>query len=539
MQFGNFELDQANNELRRAGILIKLTPQQFRLLRYMATNAGRVLTREEIQREIWGDDTFVDFQRNLNVCVAQLRAALNDDSEAPRFIQTVPRRGYRFVAPVVAPLAAPAEVSEPSTPKPWPVRRLAAIGFACLCCAFVGYLLASRRPPAVPRIAILPFESLDRNPADDPLLDGVTEDLISGIGSLPLRISVIGRGSVMRYKNSSPGLDRVGRDLNVDYVVEGTLRRSGQQTRLTSRLVRVADQVQVWTETFEQENVAPFELEQQAVARVTAGLLSTLFPTSKIELERPTSVSAGAYESYLKGRYLLLKDVQRSVPYLQAATQAMPSFAAAHTTLATAYLSMGRSGKAPPDIFVEARKSAEAALRLDANDAEAHNALANALFWHDWDWPRAKREFLEALRLNPSYALAHHDYSFYQVAMGRTDEGVASLRRAIALEPLSPHVNIDGGWLLLQAHRYDDAIRQARRALELEPGMAEAQACIARAEDLRRGGTPQDKAVTLDKLEKAYVERRPMMAMINSDPSYIGLRAEPRFQSLLKKLGFQ
>jgi TolB-like protein/DNA-binding winged helix-turn-helix (wHTH) protein/Flp pilus assembly protein TadD len=567
LRFGAFELDTRNGELRRGGALIKLTPQQLKLLQYLVEHPGEIMTREQIQREIWGTDTFVDFDRNLNVCVAQLRSVLNDDSEAPRFIQTVPRRGYRFVAPVVTP--------EPPKPavlqsRDWRWRLLA--GIAVLFAIPVVYF-ASRgiTKPSGIRLAVMPFENLSGDSKDDPAVDGLTDELITGFGSIqPSRLGVIGRSSVMRLKSSRPTLDLIARELRVDYLVEGTLRKDASRVRISARLVRIADQVQIWTETFEQDESNLFQMQEDAAARITAAVLQRLFPANPAAVRPARFRNREALEAYTTGRSLQhkgnLADLSRSLSYFEEATRKDPSFVDAYAGAAATLVGQARTGRGPADAFPRAKTAAEAALRLDDANAEAHNALANALFWREWNWAEAERHFNRAIAINPSFAIAHHDYAFFLVAIGRTEDGVSAWRRAVAIDPLSTRVNIDGGWLLLQAHRFDDAVRQAQRALELEPGLPEANACIARArqyqgradtETVKRfrglianpGGTEPfayatacalmgENGKALDALDGAYAARSIMMPMLKTEPSFTRLHREPRFQALVQKMRF-
>ena len=570
LRFGAFELDLKNCELRRGGVLLKLSPQQFQLLRLLAGSGGRLLTRDEIQREIWGPDTHVDFDRNLNVCMTQIRSALNDDSDAPRFIQTVPRRGYRFVAPVEK--RSPSAPIPESIPTPAPAHnwRWMAAASAIALMASVAAFIAWRHSTRDSRImlAVLPIRNLTQDAADDPVAEGVTEELISQLGEIqPARLGVIGRSSMERYRSSMPGLDSVGRDLGVAYVIEGTLRDSGGRVRLTARLVKVGNQAQAWTETYEQDRADLFEMQEEAAARVASAVASHLFPGSTATPAKPHTVNRDAYEAYLKGRYLASKDPERSIAYLRDATRLDSSFADAFAALASALVGRGRSGGPPAETFPKAKAAALAAIGLNEGNAEAHNALANALFWYDWNRGEAETHFRRAIAINPSFAAAHHDYAFLLVASGRTEDGIASLRRAIAIDPLSAHVNMDAGWLLLQAHRFDEAIRQARRALELEPSMPEAQACIARAlrfqgeadarstamyralvEDRARLASMDaftvaqayafvgDRDKALDYLERAYDGHSVMMPLLNTEPAFTDLHGDPRFQKLARKL---
>ena len=565
LRFGVFELDTRSGELRRGGVLLKLTPQQLKLLQYLVEHPGEILNREQIQREIWGTDTFVDFDRNLNVCVAQLRAVLNDDSEAPRFIQTVPKRGYRFVAPVVAP--------EPPKPSTIPRKRrrwavLAAVAGACVI-ALAYFSIRSVPKPSGIRLAIMPFENLSGDATDDPAVDGLTDELITEFGSVqPARLGVIGRSSVMRYRRARPALDQIGRELRVDYVVEGSLRKDASRVRISARLVRIGDQIQIWTETFEQDESNMFQMEEETAARIIGAVLQRLF-SSPVPAAKPVQQRGReASEAYTTGRYLQHKgtfaDLIRSRGFFERAIQYDPSFAEAYAAAAETFVAQARSGREPSDAFPNAKTAAEKALRLDDSNAEAHNAMADVLFWHEWNWSEAERHFNRAIAINPSFALAHHDYAFFLVAMGRTEDGVSAWRRAAAIDPLSTRVNIDGGWLLLQAHRFEDAIRQARRALELEPGLEEADACIARAQQYQgRADLATVKRLramvenpgridafayatacalmgenvkALDALDQAYAAHATMMPMLKTEPAFIRLHADPRFQALAQKM---
>ena len=582
LRFGAFELDLQNNELRRAGVLLKLSPQQFQVLRLLAENAGQLQTREEIQHEVWGSDTFVDFDRNLNVCVAQIRATLNDDSDSPRFIQTVPKRGYRFIAPVER--AGPAAASPKSSKSLWILAGAIAASFALA----AGYV-AGRRPPVHNRllVATLPFENMSGDPKQDLFTDGLTEELISQLGSLnPDRLGVIGRSSVMRYKTAPHGIDQVGRDLHVDYVVEGTVRRSAGQIRIAARLIKVADQAQVWTGTSERAESEMFRAQEEAAGHISEAVSGKLLSGAPASVSASHTRNQEAYEAYLNGRYLQHKenrtDLERSIACFEQAAKLDPQFDLAHSAEAESLVALGRAGSTPQDTFPRARRAAEKALAIHEANAEAHNALANALFWYEWNWPLAEQHFARAVAINPSFSLANHDYAFFLVAMGRTEQGLASLRRAVPSDPLSTRVNIDAGWLFLQAHRFDEAIRQARRAQELEPGLAEANSCILRSlffqkkyrqvldtmhasgsnpeetlkrlyrdklrEEEKSGKSDPFTAATryaflgengkaLDALDQAYSRRSPMMPLMKTEPSLVTLHAEPRFQALAQKLG--
>jgi TolB-like protein/DNA-binding winged helix-turn-helix (wHTH) protein len=589
LRFGAFELDLQNNELRRAGVLLKLSPQQFQVLRLLAENSGQLQTREDIQREVWGADTFVDFDRNLNVCVAQIRATLNDDSDAPRFIQTVPKRGYKFIAPVERVAAGASEQPVTLPARTWARPKwlwFAAAIAACVVISLVYAMWPRSRGPARTMIATLPFENLTGDSKEDLFTDGLTEELINQLGSLnPDRLGVIGRTSVMRYKSAPHGVDQVGRELRVDYILEGTVRRSDGRIRIAARLIKVADQAQVWTDTSERAETEMFRIEEESAAHIASAVSGKLVGGIVASRAASHARNQEVYQAYLNGLYLEHKetraDLKRSVDYFEEAAKLDPQFDPAYSSAAEVRVAMGRSGAAPPETWKRAREAAEKALSINALNAEAHNALANVLFWREWNWPLAEQHFTHALAINPSLPVAHHDYAFFLVAMGRTEQGLTSLRRAIALDPLSARVNIDAGWLYLQAHHFDDAIRQARRAHELEPTLAEANACILRSlfyqkkyreiadtlhlaagnpeETLKRmyGQRLQDEeksgssdlfsmatqytflgqnAKALDALDGAYAERSIMMPLLKTEPAFAALHGEARFQELARKL---
>lgn len=575
LRFGTFELDLKSNELRRAGVLIKLSPQQLRVLRYLAENAGRVCTREEIQQEIWGTEVFVDFDRGLNVSIAQIRSALNDDSDAPRFIQTVPRRGYRFVAPVeqsgaqaVEPAAGP---SLPKTGRRVWLRAVAGLAIAAMALAGVAWKVWTSRE-AHPRtmLAVLPFQNVTQVAEDAAVIDGLGDELITQFGAvLPARLGVIGRTSVLRYGSRNPGIPQIGRELHVDYVVEGGVRREGGRVRISARLLNVADQSQRWSETFEEDGSNRLEIEERVAARVTAAVVRELFPSSSSPASRGHVPDAQAYDAFVKGRYLLhnggRENAERAITEFETAAQHDASFAEPWAAMAHTYVGIALSGAPASDALAKARACAEKALRIDEGNAEAHNALADVLLWRDWKWADAQRHFERAIAINPSYAQAHHDYGFYQVVMGHAEAGLASLRRAIAIDPLSPRVNVDAGWVLLQAHHFDEAIAQAKRALDLDPGSAEAKACIARAEQYQGKASPQmldffrerlqnpgrssaynlalanavlgRKEDALRELQAAYEGHETLMVMLGTEPSFAGLHSDARYRELARKVG--
>ena len=547
LRFANFELDLSNNQLRKGGVLVKLPPQPMSLLALLVENAGELVTREEILRRVWNGQTFADSDRNLNVCMAQIRAALGDDADAPRYIRTVPKRGYVFLPPVEQIAPRPNE-----TPRRTPYRIvILLISLIILAAAWTFWPRAST--PNRTTLAVLPFESAAQN---DPLVDGLAEELISHLGSVHTeKLGVIARTSVMRYRSSRPTLKQIARDLNAQYIVEGTVRRDQGRVRITARLVRTSDQAVDWTESYEDDDASLFRVEEESAARITAAVLGRLFPKGVLRAGTFHITDRAAYEAYRTGRTLQHERSPKSIDYFEQAVRLDPKYADAYSALAEACIGRARSGSPPEEFFPRATAAAQKALELNSTSPEAHNALANARFWFDWNWTDAEQHFRIALANNPSYAEAHHDYAWFLVAMGRTEAALSSLRRAIELDPFSTRINMDAGWLLLQAHRFDDAIKQARRALELSPGLREAEACINRAQLFQGrqvkgpvgGADPYsmalryalsgDKVRAIRELDHAYQAHSVMMPLVKVDPAFTSLRGEPAFEALVAKVG--
>lgn len=552
LRFGVFELDLLQQELRRGGVLVKLTPQQFRVLRLLAEHSGEICTREQIQREVWGSDLFVDFDRGLNVCIAAIRFALNDNSEAPRFIQTVPRQGYRFVAPVEQVPASPAvrPPEEVAVQKPRRLR-LAAIAIAAVISVAAIPLLIPHQPK---RLAVLPFENLTGVAADAPVAAGLTDELTTHLGAAdPVRLGVIGRTSAARYASGKATIA----DLAADYVIEGSLRSESGETRVSVRLLEGRGQTQIWNHTFQTAGSGKLEMQQTIAGSVTSAVTAKLFSR---EMQRPTAYQPDAQvaEAYWNGRYLDRRDPDRAAAWLEEAARRDPHFAAPRAALAEIWLTRALTGSNPAGSFVKARKVAEEAIGIDERNAEAHATLGAVYFWNGWNFPEARRHFERALALNGSLARARHDYGFLLVETGDAKSGIAELRSALALDPVSPRVNIDAGWIFLQARRYEDAIRYAKRALELEPRLEEARACIARAEVYQGRGKPEEidklrtspnpyyramgaamggaKSDALAALDEAFAAHNVMLTMIRTEPAFDSLRHESRFQELQRRI---
>jgi TolB-like protein/DNA-binding winged helix-turn-helix (wHTH) protein/Tfp pilus assembly protein PilF len=507
--FGVFRLDAENGELKRLGTVLRLAPQPFRLLVLLASRHGQVVTREEIQQELWGPDTFVDFERGLNHCVRQIRAVLGDDAGAPSYIETLPRFGYRFIAPVT--MAGPELASTESTPEPPDERRqpasnraagkgtakgrfrqiVLAGALATLACVALLLSLHRRReahkeaPPPRLMVAVLPFENLTGDPDRDYLSDGLTDELIVHLGRVsPSRLGVIARTSAMHYKHSEELPAQIGRELGVKYLLEGTVKSSGQTIRITAQLVRPDDQTELWAETYDGEaNAERILAFQQEVAGRVAQSLFLVLP----ELHTPhgTTANQGAYEAFLKGRLELNKRNEegflKSIEYFKSAVAQDPAYAEAWTGLADSYnLSReyyeGRSSDASAELGKDA---AFKAIILDPNLSEAHASAAFNLWRYEWKFSEAESEFRKALDLNPNNAMAHHWYGMFLASRGRFDEAREQLRQARTLDPLSLIVITNSGWVNYYSRNYDTAIQSYQEALKLDSGFQTAQMKLA------------------------------------------------------------
>jgi TolB-like protein/DNA-binding winged helix-turn-helix (wHTH) protein/tetratricopeptide (TPR) repeat protein len=549
LRFGAFELDLRTLEMRRAGVLVRLQQQPARVLALLAGRSGRLITREEIQREVWGDSTFVDFDQGLNFCVRQIRGALGDQADTPRYVETLPRRGYRFLAPVERiegrPAPDAASVGVARLPRPRfssrgtrRLRTAAAVSLALLLAVGAAWFLRARRAStavtgARVMLVVLPFENLSPEADQEYFSDGLTEEMITQLARLhPDRLGVIARTSANVYRKTGRPVDQIGRELGVDYVLEGSVRKAGARLKVTAQLIRVKDQTHLWAESYERP-VADALLIQDDVARRIVSALETRLLTPPPPLPaRPPGFVPAAYDAYLKGRYELQKrrapgagpeGPQQSLAPFEKAIALDPGFSLAHAGLASAHLALvDESVVTTEEGFPRAKASAERALALEEASAEAHAVLAVVNMYYDWDWPGARAHFERALAVDPGRAATWHLWAGFLSAQGRHGEAIAAMERARTLDPLSAAVNGDVGWYYYMARHHDEAIRQFKKALELEPGilwvrafLVDAYAAAGRPEDARaqilelmkaRGATPERIAVT-ERLEPAEAIR--------------------------------
>jgi TolB-like protein/DNA-binding winged helix-turn-helix (wHTH) protein/Flp pilus assembly protein TadD len=501
--FGVFELDLRAGELRKHGLRIRLQEQPLRVLVFLLEHPGEVVTREELQKKLWPADTFVDFDHGLNKAVNKIRDALGDSAESPRFVETVARRGYRFLAEVKVADPVPARNSEIAT-QPHPAteprdpsgatgklssfellwssiaRKLSLFVFFLALASFAAWKFQSRnRPnPVIRSLAVLPLESLSNDASQDYFADGMTDELISDLGQISA-LRVISRTSVMAYKHARKPLPQIARELNVDAVVEGTVLRSGDQVRITAQLIDASADKHLWSQSYEGELRDTLALQNKVARAIADQIRISVNPQEQAALKTAKVVNPQAYESYLKGRFFWNKrtaeGLQAALTFFSQAIEEDPKFAQAYSGLADTYSLLGDWQYAvmtPREAFPKAKAAAIKALELDSALGEAHNSLAFCLDGFDWDFDSAGKEFRRAIELNPGYATAHHWYAWHLSLSGRYDEAIAEMRKAENLDPLSLIINSDLAELLVLAHSYDESIQQSRKTVELDPNFA-------------------------------------------------------------------
>jgi TolB-like protein/DNA-binding winged helix-turn-helix (wHTH) protein/Tfp pilus assembly protein PilF len=521
LRFSVFEVDLRTGELRKQGLKVKLQGQPFQVLAMLLERPGELVTREEIREKLWPEDTFIDFEHSVNSSIKRLREALGDDAAAPRFIETLARQGYRFIAPVEPhhPLTPSSERRGANADSPpasgggqgvvavgaiheSPLRRHWAVAVASgLVVAVVAVLFAlntaglrdrvvtsvgARRAVPLPRIeaiAVLPFENLSHDPEQEYFADGMTEALITDLGKISA-LRVISRTSVMRYKKTDKPLPQIGRELNVDAVVEGTVQRSGDRVRITANLLHAPTDRHLWAETYERDLRDVLVLQDEVTRSIASEIQIKVTPNEQVRLAGARAVNPEAHRLYLIGRFLWNKRTEegfkQAINNFQRAIEIDPNYASAYAGLADAYNLLGDWGYLPPrDAYPKAKAAAQKALQIDDASAEAHTSLAYAHFEYDWDWAACEKEFKRAIELNPNYATAHHWYSEYLSAMKRHAEAVAEGQRAQELDPLSPIISDCLACRYLFTRQYDEAIRRFRDTVSLFPEFAVAYGDLA------------------------------------------------------------
>ena len=437
--FGVYEVDVRARELRKHGVKIKLQEKPFAALIALLERDGELVTREELSKKLWAADTFVDFDHSLGGAIHKLRLALNDTAKNPRFIETLAGRGFRLIVPV----------RKTAWEKSESRKRV---------------------------LAVLPLENLEKDLEQEYFADGLTEEMISQLGRIsPATLGVIARASAMRYKHTTKAVKQIGTELGVDFLVEGTVRRSGNRLRISVELIQVSDETQLWSSTYDRPVKNVFLIQAEVARQIAHALTLELVPQQG--KQRLSDANLKAYELYLQGRYHWEKRTEEGFStgfeLFRRAVDADPSYELPYLGLADSYAVFGFYGTLPPkDAYEKAKSAALTALKINEQLPEAHSALAFATLEYDWDWAAAEREHRRAIEINPNCATAYHWYGLNLTQVGRFKEALTALEKASELDPLSVAVPTQIGWLMYFSRRYEQAITKLRGAIESDPQFA-------------------------------------------------------------------
>lgn len=573
-RFGVFEIDVQNRELRKRGVRLKLEAKPLQILELMLERPGEIITRKQIQQSLW-PDTFVTFDYSLNTAVNKLRLALGDSAENPRFIETVARRGYRFIASVGTIPAIATSSSTIST------------------------------SAAVASIAVLPFQNSSGHPEMEYLSDGLSEAVIRRMSQIA-GVRVMGWSTVLRYKGRELDPQAAARDLRVQSVLVGSVAPREDGLCLRVELVDAETGWRLWGEEYKRGGDEIQTLSEEIAQQITARVQPRIIPKDRNRQGKPYTQNAEAYSDYLKGRYhwhkLSGESLKKSVSHFELAIEKDPNFALAHSALADAYVLFAFVALLRPhEALQKARAAALRALEIDAELAEAHASCASITKLYDWDWPKAEREYQRCLELDPNNALVRRGYGGYLSALGRTEDALGEMYKAQELDPMSLQIGVEMAWNLYMAREYEKAVQQAVRTLDMEPefaatghvlglaleqlgkydeaiecfqktgereemhqttvaSLAHAYARCGRAKDAeailndltvestKRYVAPYlfsviqaglgEREPAVEWLEKAFETHDVWMIWVNRDPRLDVLRTEPRFRSLLRRMNF-
>ena len=435
VRFGPFELDILSHELRCKGKLIRLQRQPSRLLAALVSRPGKLITREELRQQIWDSATFVDFEQGLNACILRIRAALKDDPEHPKFIETLPRQGYRFVGCIERPRTG---------------------------------------EQVIESLAVLPLENLSSDSEQEYFAEGMTDELITALANVG-GLRIISRTSVKQFKGVRKSLSEIARKLDVDAIVEGTVLRCKDRVRITVQLIRANREEHLWAESFERTLDNVLKLQEELANAIATRIHVRLSKQSQAPARR---IDPAALDDYLRGRYFWNKRTEQTLnkaqQYFEQAIEKDPAYARAYAGLADTYFYRGYYfGRMDPrDAMPKAKAAASKALELDASLAEAYTSLALVQFFFEWDWAGAEQQLKTAIRLDRNYATAHHVYCVLLAIMRRFDESIAEAQRGLEVDPLSIPINNIVGEMFMAARDWDRAIVQYRKTIEMDPGVA-------------------------------------------------------------------
>jgi len=483
-RFGAFEFDVQARELRKHALRIKLSGQPISVLEILLERPGEVVTREDLQKRLWPAGTYVDFEHSVNAAVKRLRQALGDSADSPRFVETLARNGYRFIAPVTQPvddLARPATRNKEAAGQRG-LRALPAVMagvalFAVIAASLAGLHEKHRAAMGfgpIRSLAVLPLANLSGDPDQEYFAEGMSDALrqqLEGISAL----KVISRISSVYYRGSNKPLPEIAHEMNVDAVVEGSVLRSGNRVRIDVELILAANDGRLWGGSYDRDLKDVFTLQGEVARRIADEIRVTLTPPDRARLARTHTADPDAYLAYSQGRFFWNRrteeDLKKAIGYFQQAIEKDPNYALAYDGLADCWAPLGwYAYLAPAETFPRAKAAVNKALSLDDSLAEAHTSLAFVSLYYDRDWAKAEHEFRRGIDLNPNYANGHHWYAEFLSLVGRHEEAIAESERARELDPLSNIINTWVGSRYFFARRYDKAIEEYRHAIEMDPG---------------------------------------------------------------------
>jgi TolB-like protein/DNA-binding winged helix-turn-helix (wHTH) protein/Flp pilus assembly protein TadD len=616
LRFNDFELDLRAGELRKHGSKLRLQGQPLQVLAALLNHAGDVVTREDLRSEIWSADTFVDFDHSLHNAIARIREALSDSAEMPRYIETLPRRGYRFIAPVQRiPAQSPHRPAQSEVPldlKPRKFRAFlaaAVIALLVVDSAFLVTRLATHPTNAAARthtIAVLPLDNLSGDPSEDFFADGMTDQLITDLAKVG-SVRVVSRTSVQHYKGTKKSLPEIARELNVDDIVEGSVVRSRQRVRVTAQLIQASTDQHLWAETYDRDLGDVLMLQGEVADSISRQVRAQLTPKQQAQLRLAQPVNPAAYDDYLRGRLYFTNEfnkpdsLRKAQRYFEESIQKDSGFALAYAGLADTYVFLAFTGALQKDQAYRSSKEALAkALQLDDNIGEAHYTVGVLSWRFDWDWGAAEREFDRAIALAPSYSCAHEDRAMFLAFRGRRAEALDEIKQIDQLdfgfssaisESLTYYELRDYPRLIEASKRglildFQDsfqhyllgvgyegvgdlpqAISEYKKAIEISSGSDLAAVALAHADsasgkkaearkilrDLQHkeiSAPPYTTATVyallgdndkaLEFLEKACSGKSlDLTLFLQTDFALDGLRSDPRFQSLLQRIGLK
>src|SRR6266849_8914932 len=555
VRFGPFEADLRAGELRKHGVKLKLVGQPFEVLAMLLERPGQLVTREELRARLWPTDTFVDFDHGLNAAVNKLRDALSDSAEKPTYVETLPRRGYRFISSVDLPDSLGLKSAIPemrashestvviaASPSQIPSRHryprvfVTALVLVVVLAVVFGFDLGGLRhrlvgDPSAPRIqsiAVLPLVNLSNDPEQEYFADGMTDELITNLAQISA-LKVISRTSAMRYKGTKKSLPEIARELHVDAVVEGAVMWVGGRVRISAQLIEAPADHHLWAASYERDLRDALSMQEEVTRAIASEIRVNLSAQEQARLASTRPIHPEAYRLYLKGRYYWnkrsLEGFRKAIEYFQQATAKDPAYALAYVGLADTYTYFSFFDVVPPrEAMPKAKAAAARALEIDNRLGEAHVSLGYVSYMYDWDWPAAGKHFEQALTLNPAYSRAHTFYPFYLSSLGRSEEALEVARRALDFDPASPAVSHSLAVQLYFARQFDQAIDQAHNTLEMDANFAISYAVLG--EVYLSKGMYREGLLALEKYSALSRSSATSLALLGYSHARLGERSQ-------------